>query len=146
MKTKHERDEARAVVCDIVARHKHRASVLHEKEAKYGHERGHLLSKIDGEIEVLLDAYEELDGELSVRERAAMDRAVNIATGCHDYGGGHSGAAYAAFQHGISTVVNVLTAALDRDPNDTQLNAVEAIGAAARAEMEAEQNKGGGDE
>ncbi len=82
-----------------------------------------------------LDEIDRLERELAVRDREAMDRAVTIATGCHDYGGGHSGAAYAAFQHGISTVVNVLTAALDRDPNDMQLNAVEAVGAAAIAEM-----------
>ena len=63
----------------------------------------------------------------------AQTRLLNVARGCRDYGGGHSGKDYQNFQHGIETVIRSLEAAAKRDPNDTQVNALERMGAAAAA-------------
>lgn len=51
--------------------------------------------------------------------------ALRIARGCTDYGGGHSGAAHEAYQHGIRTVIQALEGAR-RD--DTQTAALLAMG------------------
>lgn len=59
-----------------------------------------------------------------------IERLLNVARGCTDYGGGHTGAAYEAFQHGIQTVVSALEAAAKNDPSDFQVNTLERIGAA----------------
>lgn len=58
---------------------------------------------------------------------AITQRAINLARGCTDYGGGHRGAEREAFQHGILTVVSVLEAAAAGD-NSYQLRVVETIG------------------
>lgn len=66
--------------------------------------------------------------------RRDRERLLNVARGCTDYAGGHSGEMYEAFQHGIATVVRALEAAAKNDPNDTQVNALERIGHAAIAQ------------
>lgn len=52
-----------------------------------------------------------------------------VAQGCTDYGGGHSGACYDAFQDGIGTVVNVLKKRLAGD-DDYQMRVLKAVGSA----------------
>lgn len=67
--------------------------------------------------------------EAAEREREeAMTRALALAHGCHDYGGGyHEESTQHAYHHGIDTVVNVLTAAR-RGVSDDQMQVIEAIG------------------
>jgi len=60
---------------------------------------------------------------------SGMRRALDIARGCTDYGGGYSGKEYEAFQHGIATVATVLERALSGD-DDMQLRVVEETGRA----------------
>ena len=77
-------------------------------------------------------------------EQAQRDakRLLNVAKGCHDYGGGYHGAGTAEiFHHGIQTVINALEAAAKNDPNNHQVNALERIGSlpsAIRGEGETE--------
>jgi hypothetical protein len=67
-----------------------------------------------------------------------LDRAIAIAWGCLDYGGGYRGdeGKLDAFHHGISTVIRALEAA--RDNPDTQVWALERIGSAAIRAAEGE--------
>jgi len=71
---------------------------------------------------------------LAQREREAAAEvwktAIMLACGCHDYGGGHFGEKYQAFQHGIDTVISVLEAKRDGD-DSLQIKVVEHVGAAA---------------
>jgi hypothetical protein len=71
---------------------------------------------------------------LAQREREAAAEvwktAIMLAHGCHDYGGGHFGEKYQAFQHGIDTVISVLEAKRDGD-DSLQIKVVEHVGAAA---------------
>lgn len=66
------------------------------------------------------------------REAAAevWEQVVTLAHGCHDYGGGHTGDKYEAFQHGIDTVIRVLEAKRDGD-DSLQIKVAESVGAAA---------------
>ena len=67
---------------------------------------------------------------------ALKARTLNIARGCHDYGGGHHGDGMMdAYQHGIQTVVNALTAAFQDRPNDFQTATLERLGAEAAKEQ-----------
>lgn len=65
-------------------------------------------------------------------EVAGVRRAVILALGCHDYGGGYRDKAEVeAYHHGIDTVVNVLRAAVgatEEGRTDPQVNVVESIG------------------
>lgn len=67
-----------------------------------------------------------------MNETETLQRAVHIAKGCHDYGGGYRDTKEAEiFHHGIQTVVNVMEAALKRAQSggrDSQLTALECIG------------------
>lgn len=65
---------------------------------------------------------------MSSQTELTFDDAVRLARGCTDYGGGHYGDAYDAFQHGIQTVVNVLVAAQKNGLSDRQIAVVHAIG------------------
>ena len=61
---------------------------------------------------------------------AEVERLLNVARGCHDYGGGYSSpTVYDAFHHGIQTVINALEAAAKNDASDLQVNVLESIGA-----------------
>ena len=63
----------------------------------------------------------------------ALTRKVllNVAIGCHDYGGGHREEKESeAFHHGIQTVINALEAAI-RDPDNHQVKVLQAIGSAS---------------
>jgi hypothetical protein len=63
-----------------------------------------------------------------------IERLLNVAHGCHDYGGGYRGTpAEEVYHHGIQTVINALEAAMKNDPKDFQINVLERIGADARA-------------
>lgn len=56
-------------------------------------------------------------------------RLLNVAKGCHDYGGGYREPKEAEiFHHGIDTVIAALTAALKNDPNDLQVAILERVG------------------
>ena len=56
-------------------------------------------------------------------------RCLNIAKGCHDYNGGHSGDERDAFHHGVDTVIRCLEELIaSNGEGDSQLNAIEAIG------------------
>jgi len=62
--------------------------------------------------------------------RGKVERLLNVARGCHDFGGGHHGDGMMdAYQHGIQTVINALEAAVKNNPSDTQINVLEQIGA-----------------
>jgi hypothetical protein len=89
----------------------------------------------------VLDQYEPtpdnqpsaLDWLARQRAEAAAEvwkTAIMLACGCHDYGGGHFGEKYQAFQHGIDTVISVLEAKRDGD-DSLQIKVVEHVGAAA---------------
>ena len=59
---------------------------------------------------------------------ADRERLINVARGCHDYGGGHADTkASEAFHHGIQTVINALEAAAN-DPASMQVRVLESIG------------------
>jgi hypothetical protein len=76
-----------------------------------------------GDVALLRESFAK---ELAERDR----RLLNVAIGCHDYGGGHHGDGHMdAYQHGIQTVINALTKALKNNPNDYQTNMLEGIGA-----------------
>lgn len=63
--------------------------------------------------------------------------ALRIARGCTDYGGGYryDPPKYEAYQHGIQTVINALTAAGERGLSDTQVAALYAMGAEPEAAL-----------
>jgi hypothetical protein len=85
-------------------------------------------------LPALLDEVERL------RARPTWERVINLANGSHDYGGGYHGADYEVYQHGISTVCNVMRAASEQgDKPDMQLRVVEAIGAEAITPREPEE-------
>lgn len=65
---------------------------------------------------------------MSQKTELTFDDALCLARGCSDYGGGHYGDAYEAFQHGIQTVVNVLVAAQKNGLSEYQIAVVHAIG------------------
>lgn len=78
-------------------------------------------------------AHPALDWLAQVKREAAAEAwktAITLAHGCHDYGGGHTGDKYEAFQHGIDTVIRVLEAKRDGD-DGYQMKVVESVGAAA---------------
>ena len=84
------------------------------------------------------DVCAAVDREMALRaDLAALKaRTLNIARGCHDYGGGHHGDGMMdAYQHGIQTVVNALTAAFQDRPNDFQTATLERLGAEAAKEQ-----------
>ena len=59
---------------------------------------------------------------------AERERLLNIARGCHDYGGGYHDVVHAGiYHHGIQTVVNALEAATKGDSLQTRI--LESIGA-----------------
>lgn len=67
-----------------------------------------------------------------------LDRLLNVARGCHDYGGGYKDPVSAEiYHHGIATVISALEAAAKNDPSDGQVNILERIGAATGAPVEA---------
>jgi len=60
-----------------------------------------------------------------------MQRAIRLARGCKDYGGGYRSddGQLSAFHHGMDTVVNVLTAALEQGEKPSlQVRMVERFG------------------
>lgn len=72
---------------------------------------------------------EELGYERGIRDTDQTPRLLAVAKGCLDYGGGYRGGPELdIFHHGIETVIRSLEAAAKRDPNDTQVNALERIG------------------
>ncbi len=57
---------------------------------------------------------------------------LNIARGCHDYGGGYRDSLESEiFHHGIQTVINALEAAM-KDPDRLQVRVLEGIGSQAQ--------------
>ena len=82
-------------------------------------------------------AEERLANAPAKLREAAEARLLNVARGCHDYGGGYRGddditqAQASAFHHGIQTVINALEAALRHDPHDLQTKVLEAVGSSA---------------
>ena len=81
---------------------------------------------------ILCDACEQAEA-CAAQLRVALEErktfVLNVAEGCHDYGGGHhSDDHMEAYQHGISTVVNALRVALATETLDSQTAALERIG------------------
>lgn len=77
-------------------------------------------------------------GRREERDRLA-EFVLNVAEGCHDYGGGHHADGHMdAYQHGISTVVNVLAAAM-KDENAYPVKVAEEVGKALRARAASEE-------
>lgn len=75
-----------------------------------------------------------LAGSPAVAEPCAVVRLLNVARGCHDYGGGYRDPKEAeVFHHGIQTVINSLESAAKNDPDNYQVNVLEQIGAAQKA-------------
>lgn len=71
-------------------------------------------------------------------DEGPLDRLLNVARGCHDYGGGYKDPVSAEiYHHGIATVISALEAAAKNDPSDGQVNALERIDAATGAPVEA---------
>lgn len=69
------------------------------------------------------------DGPLSIVRDSVIERLLNVARGCHDYGGGYrEKLEQHAFHHGIDTVINALKAASKYDSNDLQVQVLEMIG------------------
>lgn len=66
---------------------------------------------------------------------ATVERLLNVARGCHDYGGGYRGeqAQSAAFHHGIQTVIQALEAVAENRLNDLTAT-LESIGKATQKE------------
>ena len=99
---------------------------------------GYVSMEVHEELRDLLATAEQERDAAQSREAGLWDdmwnRAVKLAQGCHDYGGGYRGHEYEAFQHGISTVVCVLEKKRDGD-GSYQMRMVEAIGADALAEL-----------
>lgn len=54
--------------------------------------------------------------------------ALRLANGCFDYMGGHRGDDLEIYHHGIQTVINVLSAALEKGLSDSQVAATFAMG------------------
>lgn len=70
---------------------------------------------------------------LEVVRREAMQRMLNVAKGCHDYGGGYRTVIEQdLYHHGIQTVISALEGRM-KDDRDTECNALEMMG---RAELE----------
>jgi hypothetical protein len=79
----------------------------------------------------LLERLQEAERQAGKFEQR-VERLLNVARGCLDYGGGYRGrpVMLEVFHHGIQTVIDALEAAEKNDPNDTQVNALERIGCA----------------
>jgi hypothetical protein len=72
--------------------------------------------------------------------REALDKAIQVARGCRDYGGGYrTEKDLDIYHHGMNTVERSLTALRDK-PEDTQIQAVLRMGAALDAEEKEAQN------
>jgi hypothetical protein len=83
--------------------------------------------------EKLIAEREQARADLN-RKAALCDQLVNIARGCHDYGGGYREPSESEiYHHGIQTVVNALEAAL-KDPNAFQVRMLESIGSRVHSE------------
>lgn len=67
-------------------------------------------------------------------ERRRVQKLLNVARGCFDYGGGYRAddAKLAIFHHGIQTVINALEGAM-KEPASLQVRVLEGIGANAAA-------------
>jgi len=76
-----------------------------------------------------LEAMEEYkDAELK-EAKEMIDNCINIAKGCHDYGGGYRDEQEAnIYHHGIQTVVNCLEAFKKKGLNDLQVRVCRDIG------------------
>ena len=91
--------------------------------------------------------FEQLDAEYALakadlfRAQADSERLLNVAQGCLDYCGGHHDKDLETYHHGIQTVINALRAAAKRDPNDTQINALERMGRVAARQRDPAQPK-----
>ena len=73
---------------------------------------------------------------LSLEEQRELVRLLNVARGCHDYGGGYRDTvSQETFHHGIQTVINALESAAKNEPNNFQVDALEAIGRTASIEQ-----------
>lgn len=101
----------------------------------------------DSSVTKHYDAAHAAEQELlkAIRAHASQEaaqritRLMNVARGCHDYRGGHRDSREAEiFHHGIQTVINALEAAAKNDPADTQVNALEQIGAVAALQKRTE--------
>jgi len=64
---------------------------------------------------------------------AGLRRALAIAKGCEDYGGGYQDKELEIYHHGMDTVQRCIQAAIDGD-DSLQLRVVEAIGTPPRTE------------
>lgn len=74
---------------------------------------------------------DNLDMVNAVASKFSADkiRLLNVAKGCHDYGGGYREPRDAEiFHHGIDTVITALAAAIKNDPNDLQVAILENVG------------------
>lgn len=83
------------------------------------------------------DDYARLVAELAAARKALEAdkvRMLNVARGCHDYGGGYRTAETAEiFHHGIQTVINALEA-FSKNPDDTQTLALERAALSAKGQ------------
>ena len=81
-----------------------------------------------------MQRFQPLNGESMFEctsgEYVRADDVLAIVKGCWDYSGGHRSNAehLEIYRHGMQTVLNAMTGALRADPNDTQSNAVLAMG------------------
>ncbi len=82
---------------------------------------------------------EDASGSFADGEIAGMRRALAIARGCEDYGGGYLERRdlLDAYHHGMETVATVIKSRLD-DPTDFQARVVEGTGRAMKKEVSGE--------
>ena len=122
--------------CDQQALERQKATEsLLESERQTNHRYARILDQLG-----LLHEMQK-DGDVDPLERVkreAMQRMLDVARGCHDYGGGFRGTdKFDAYQAGIATVVSALEHRI-KDNADTQCNALEQMGRAAELRKESE--------
>ncbi len=98
---------------------------------------GVCVSDLIAEIDRLTTERDQARAQLDEARRdagAQVERLLNVARGCHDYGGGYreDREALEIYHYGIRTVIDALEAARKGDPKDTQVNTLERIGRAAQ--------------
>lgn len=90
-----------------------------------------IIAVTDARVEQAEMALTSAQSELAERKET-IERMLAAAHGSHDFGGGHTGNEYKAFQHGISTVCNVLED-VARGERNMQIGVLVGIGRHARS-------------
>ena len=118
--------------CPVQADHE---AVLVDRNALMGRHEALTATLLQKDAEI-----ERLKAQLA-QAREDSKRLLNVARGCHDYGGGYrEEKEIEIFHHGIQTVINSLEAAVNQ-PDSLQIEVLESIGGAALAGKPQEDQK-----